>query len=387
MRIGIALFQYFPGRIGGVGEYLERLIPELLQVLEATDELVLCGNRENLALFDSLADARLRREEFSWSRRWIQGLRLADLILPMSLSSVGAGALNRLGLDVMFFPQQSIFPRGVQTRTVVGVMDLLHYRCPDQVSWGQRWLRRRKERHLISACDLAISISAATQADLQRYYRIVPEKCVIVHLAGRSPQPPASENPVPAGAPYVFYPAAGFSHKNHARLLAAFRQFRRQQPEVPARLVLCGQVTPPLQRLLAEAAGSGDVIHLGFVSSSQVAAVYAGCQGVVNPSLFEGFGMPVVEGLGYGRPVCCSNLPVFHELVGDAVQYFDPLSVDGMAAALSDLFADRVAVPDAATCERIRRHLSWARCAAETYAALRRAVLSGPGIPVALKTS
>ena len=373
MRIGIALFQFFPGRIGGVAEYIERLIPGLLQVLDGADELILCGNRENLAPFDALTHARLRRVEFSWSRRWIQCLRLADVVLPVSLSSLGSRTLNRLGLDVMFFPQQSIFPRGVRTRTVVGVMDLLHYRCPGQVSVGQRWLRRRKERHLVSACDLAISISAATQSDLRHYYNIAAEKCVVVHLAGRSPQAPSVENPVPAGAPYVFYPAAAFPHKNHARLLAAFRQFRTSQPQVPARLVLSGHVTAPLQRLLAQQAAYGDVVHLGFVSSSQVAAAYVGCQGVVNPSLFEGFGMPVVEGLGYGRPVCCSNLPVFHELVDDAVQYFDPLSVESIANALADLFAGRVPGPAPEKYEQIRQRLNWDRCAAETYAALRQA--------------
>ena len=104
-----------------------------------------------------------------------------------------------------------------------------------------------------------------------------------------------------------------------------------------------------------------------------MAAAYAGCQGVIIPTLFEGFGMPVIEGVGYGRPVCCSDLSVFHELVGDAVQYFDPLSVDAMTAAIEDLFVGRVAVPAPAIAAEIVDRLNWDRCAAETYAVLRAA--------------
>ena len=372
MRIGIALFQFFPGRIGGVAEYIERLIPGLLKVMTADDELFLCGNRENLAPFDSLGDPRLKRVPFSWSRRWIQCLRLADLILPGSLSSQFSGPLNELQLDVFFCPQQSIFPRGVRARTVVAVMDFLHYRCPDQLSGWQRWTRRRKEEHFTRACDHAISISAATQADLQLYYKVSAEKCSVVHLAGRAPQTTVAPNPVPEGPPYIYFPAAAFPHKNHPRLLQAFRRYRESHPETPARLVLSGQTSSRMQQLLRSHLVAGDVLHLGFVSSAEVAAIYAGAQGVIIPTLFEGFGMPVIEGLGYGGPVCCSNLPVFHELVGDAVRYFDPQSIESIQAAIEDLFAGRVAIPETARTAEILERLNWDRCAAETYGVLRQ---------------
>ncbi len=370
MRIGIGLFQFFPGQIGGVGEYIERLIPGLLHVMAADAELVLCGSPENLARFDPLDDPRIKRVRFPWSKRWIQGLRLADLVLPGSPSAHFSRELNTLNLDVLFFPQQSIFPRGVTAPTVVAVMDFLHYRCPEQLSVWQRWIRRRKEWHFVRECDHTISISSATQADLQLFYRVPPEKCSVVHLAGRPLTTVSAPNPVPSGAPYIYYPAAAFPHKNHDRLLTAFRQFRESHPNIPARLILSGQSSSRLQRLLQPHLAAGDVMHLGFIPSAEVAAVYAGCIGVIIPTLFEGFGMPVIEGLGYGRPVCCSNLPVFHELVADAVRYFDPLLVENIQTAIEDLFAQRVALPEPAKIAAIREHLNWDRCAAETYAVL-----------------
>ena len=372
MRIGIGLFQFFPGRIGGVGEYIERLIPALLRVIAADDELVLCGTSENLAPFALLDDPRLKRVRFPWSRRWIQALRLADLVLPGGPSAQFSRNLNSLGLDLFFCPQQSVFPRGVKVPTVVAVMDFLHYRCPDPLSYGQRWMRRRKEWHLVRECEHFISISAATQADLQLYYEVPSEKCSVVHLAGRPLQAAVAPNPVPLGAPYIYYPAAAFPHKNHGRLLDAFRQFRQSQPGTPARLILSGQSSSQLQRLLQPHLFAGDVLHLGFVSSAEVAATYGGSAGVIIPTLFEGFGMPVIEGLGYGRPVCCSDLPVFHELVGDAVRYFDPLSVDSIRTAIEDQFSVRVAVPDQPRIAGILDRLNWNRCAAETYAVFRQ---------------
>lgn len=376
MRIGIGLFQFFPGRIGGVAEYIERLIPGLLQVLAPDDELVLCGNRENLAPFAELTDPRLDRVLCSWSRRLIQGLRLADLVLPGSPSSLVSRTLNAQHFDVFFCPQQSIFPRGVQAPTVVAVMDFLHYRCPDQLTAWQRWMRRRKEEHFVRHCVHAISISSATQSDLQLFYKLPAEKCTVVHLAGRARQTVVASNPVPSGAPYIYYPAAAFPHKNHRRLLEAFRQFRESHPDTPARLVLSGQLSPRLQQLLRPHLAAGDVLHLGFVTSAEVAAVYAGSHGVIIPTLFEGFGMPVIEGLGYGRPVCCSKLPVFQELVGDAVRYFDPLSVESIQGAIEDLVAGRVEIPSRSRTAEILERLNWDRCAAETYAVLQRAATS-----------
>lgn len=373
MRIGVALFQFFRGRIGGTAEYIERLVPGLLRVMSPDDELVLCGNDENLAPFQQLDDPRIQRVPFQWSRRWIQALRFADIVLPFSITNSAAKRIDGLGLDVLFCPQQSIFPKGIKTKTVVTMMDLLHYRCPDHVSIWQRWLRRRKELQLLETCDHTISISAATRNDLQLYYSVSPEKCSVVHMGGRAFRTSSATNPVPAGAPYIFYPAAAFPHKNHGRLFEAFRHFRQARPEVPARLVMSSQTSPEVKRLLREHAPHGDVIHLGYISRAEVAAAYADCQGVIIPTLFEGFGMPVIEGIGFGRPVCCSNLDVFHELVGDAVRYFDPYSVDEMTTAIAEVFANRVAVPDSEEVARIQNKLNWDRCAAETYAVLRAA--------------
>ncbi|MDB5391881.1 MAG: glycosyltransferase, MtfB-like family [Planctomycetaceae bacterium] len=371
MRIGIALFQFFPGRVGGAGDYIERLVPGLIQALQPDDELILFGNSENLAPFASLHDSRFHLLSVPWSRRWIQTLRFLDIALPFSASRFFSRQFNRLRLDVLLCPQQSIFPRGIDVPTVVTVVDLLHYRTPEHVSRWQRWLRRRKEIHVIQNCVHTISISQATRADLLEFYPIAPEKCSVVYLGGKAPHNDLAANPVPAGAPYVYYPATSFPHKNHARLLAAFRAYQDAHSPRPARLVLSGQCSPELRRLLDDHDLARNVLHLGYITRSQVAAVYNECRAVVIPSLFEGFGMPLVEGLGFSRPVFFSDLPVFRELAGDVVNYFDPTSIESLKSTFERIFGTDPTPPDPAAVAEILGRLNWERCATETYRILK----------------
>lgn len=380
MRIGIALFQFFPGRVGGAGDYIERLIPGLIQAMGQDDELILFGNSENLAPFASLGDPRLRLHRIPWSRRWIQILRLLDIATPFSWSSIFSRQFNRMRLDVLLCPQQSIFPRGIDVPTVVTIVDLLHYRAPEHVSPIQRWLRRRKEIHLIRNCVHTISISQATLADLLEFYPIDPAKCSVVYLGGKAPQNAPAPNPVPAGAPYVYYPATSFAHKNHARLLAAFRDFQLRNPHLSARLVLSGQRSPELNRLLKDPQLAQNVLHSGYLSRAEVAAVYRECRAVVIPSLFEGFGMPLIEGLGYGRPVFCSDLLVFRELAGELVNYFDPTSIEHLSSAIQRIFEVEPSPPDPEQVSKILSRLNWDRCAVETYAILKKCRRLGPGV-------
>jgi glycosyltransferase involved in cell wall biosynthesis len=92
---------------------------------------------------------------------------------------------------------------------------------------------------------------------------------------------------------------------------------------------------------------------------------------VIIPSLFEGFGMPLIEGLGYGKPVFCSDLLVFRELAGETVKYFDPKSVESITAAISQIFSAEPDQPNPEEVAKILGRLNWERCAEETYRILK----------------
>ena len=126
--------------------------------------------------------------------------------------------------------------------------------------------------------------------------------------------------------PIVLYPARPWPHKNHTRLFDAFAILRETRPQL--RLVLTGG---GLERLEPMPEG---VENLGSVSSEHLASLYRRAACLVYPSLYEGFGLPVLEAMACGCPVAASNAGAIPEVAGDAAVLFDATDADAMAAAI-----------------------------------------------------
>jgi glycosyltransferase involved in cell wall biosynthesis len=157
---------------------------------------------------------------------------------------------------------------------------------------------------------------------------------------------------VPDG-PYVLYPANFWPHKNHRTLFEALRRHRARRPGSRLRLV-CTGAPGPAMRALQAAAEPEQVIFAGYVAPAQLEALFRSCLGVVVPSLYEGFGMPVLEGMAHEKPVLCSNVTSLPEVAGDAAVYFDPLDAEQIASALGRLEDEPVAMAELAARGRAR---------------------------------
>jgi glycosyltransferase involved in cell wall biosynthesis len=178
-------------------------------------------------------------------------------------------------------------------------------------------------------------------------------------------------------------------HKNLLRLLDAHALLGgggggggRARPV----LVLPGYATPHEDELRARAAALGtsdDVRFVGWVSDADMEGLYALADAFVFPSLYEGFGLPVLEAMARGVPVACSDRSSLPEVAGDAALLFSPEDVGAMAAALTRLLDDEAlrARLSAAGVERAAS-FTWARTAELTVASYRRA-LAGLGQPPA----
>ena len=122
------------------------------------------------------------------------------------------------------------------------------------------------------------------------------------------------------------------------RLAKAFRSLH--ESGLPHRLVLAGEDFGEAGRV-REAAGSAPVELLGRVEDDELDALMRGADALVFPSLYEGFGLVVLEAMARGCPVICSNATALPETGGDAARYFDPHDVDDMAAAIQSVVTDR----------------------------------------------
>jgi glycosyltransferase involved in cell wall biosynthesis len=379
MKIGISLFQFFQGEVGGAGEYIEQLIRHLPEYMNNNDQLFLFGNSKNLKPFDIFRnDSRIVSVPFLISPLVIKIIRLLDLILPNVPSRYISRKINKYNLDIVLFPQQSIFPHGIRAKKIVTVHDFIHLQFPELVGPFQRWSRKYKECYLIKNSDHIITVSDFSRNDLIKNF-IFPEKRITFIYHGTSFDKFASEvNEVKT--PYIFYPANPYPHKNHERLIEAFEKFKSTFPEIEGNLILSGNPTPSILLRIAESSAREFICHKGFVSKPDLLELYRGCKALFFPSLFEGFGIPIVEAMKYDKPIFCSDLSVFRELIGDAATYFNPNSIDEMVEHFIKIFGNKAVQPvNFKEYQVILKKFNWGECARNTIKLLKSVADSGAG--------
>ena len=267
-------------------------------------------------------------------------------------------------------------------RRVVTVHDLIYEIVPE----ARSGLRARGMRLLLPLAarrsDRVIVDATATRDDLHNRVGVANTKIDIVPLGIGSPQrvAPLTELEVrrwlQAGdRPIVLSASAKQPHKNLPRLLGALAA-------IPARdrplLVLPGYHTPhedELRRRAEQLAVGDDVRLLGWVSPQELEGLYAAATCFVFPSLYEGFGLPVLEAMARGIPVACSGRGALLEVAGEAALLFDPESESAIAAAIERLLTDRAEADRLRTAGLARaEQFSWAATAAATIASYKRAL-------------
>jgi glycosyltransferase involved in cell wall biosynthesis len=213
-------------------------------------------------------------------------------------------------------------------------------------------LRIRKKMYPASARE-ATRIIASTQFTKQcliERYRI-PEHMIEVIYIGFGPGYQVMENESALDTirhkyhldkPFLYYPAAAWPHKNHGALLSAFKILKKIDG-FEGDLVLTGvrhQTQEGLRKKTLELALVDSVKFLGYVPYEELPAFYNLARLLVFPSLFEGFGIPLVEAMACGCPVVCSNATCLPEIIGDAGITFDPMSPEDMAMKIWSVWSN-----------------------------------------------
>jgi len=177
-----------------------------------------------------------------------------------------------------------------------------------------------------------------TRESLVASYGIPREKVVVIPC-GIGPRTGTRET-TDARDPFILYPAHTFPHKNHLRLLDALALVHKKRG-VRVRCVCTGRLTSFFATIAARRAALGltdQVEFRGYVPDSELDHLYSRSRFLIFPSLFEGFGLPLVEAFAHGTPVACSEHPVLREVAGDAALFFDGEDVESTADALFQLW-------------------------------------------------
>jgi glycosyltransferase involved in cell wall biosynthesis len=296
-----------------------------------------------------------------------------------------SGEVLRDPPDVLFIPAH-VLPLGAplvrRLRTVVTVHDLGYLRYPEAHTAAQRLYLRLSTIWSARAASHLIAVSAATRNDLVRLAKVSPTRVTVVHhgVADRFRQPVVdlerARKIAGGNEPYFLYVGTVQPRKNLERVIEAFADASVQltnQGRTPV-LVIAGKrgwLSEGIARRTADLGIADRVRFVGYVADDDLPALYREALAFVFPSLYEGFGMPVLEAMACGAPVLTSNSSSLPEVAGDAAIIVDPLDTRAIAEGLVRLACD------AALRQELRQRghqraaqFTWDRCAEETLRVL-----------------
>ena len=369
MRIAFDGTTLTPGRTG-VGYYTEHLLQHLAREVAATgDEIVVVSNQpidtqRPLPPHVRVHDGHRFPVRIGWMQMRAQ--RALDAIRP----------------DVAHFTN-GMMPIGSPVSTIVTIHDMSLRLYPRCHPWRRLLLNRPLMHVAIQQAASIVTVSESARRDLLRLHGIAADRVSVVHEAASPAFHPIAD---PArldrirskyGLPsrFVLYVGTIEPRKNLMRLVEAFAQARRRG--MPHHLVCVGPYgwsSRDLARRIGRLGLNGAVHFTGYAPFDDLPVIYNLGELFVFPSMYEGFGLPVVEAMASGLPVITSSTSSLGEIAADAACTVDPTSTDAIADALVRLTAD-AALRRELSERGLRRAqtFSWARTAKEMLAVYHRA--------------
>ena len=355
MRVGCDLLCIQPGRNRGVDTYVRRLLPELAGLCE----LVLFVSSGNQEYFSSFANAEIVRCPLSGRNRFwrvfYEQFRLPALVAARNC-------------DLLFCPGY-LSPIYSSLPVVAAIHDAQFRDIARMLPPAQRLAYQLILPRSSRAARSIITASAFSRTRLIEVLKLSPAKVFVVPY-GCGLTAAQEDTALPAdrlaqfgiASPYILCVSSSLKHKNLARLMEAYCQFEALHKTAPA-LVLAGVTASELP----PAARCAGVTALGFVGDADLELLYSQAYAVVIPSLYEGFGFPVLEAMSRGVPVASSNAGSLPEVTGGAAVLFDPSSASNIAAALKSICFDKTRREELIAAGRINvARFDWRRCAQET---------------------
>jgi len=417
---------HFPG----IGRYVTSLAAALAPLLASDERLTILHHPDHPpALLDSPAVTLVpvAISPFALAQQWqiprlLRGFvsREQDAHRAGGRTPYGRGAaaqprssvVGRRSSSVLYHSGYNLMPYAPGVPTVLTVYDVIPLLMPEQSSGRARLLARWANILALRAARVALAISEATRRDYLAHFRVPAERIITAPLAADPAFRPQPDDAIAAlraryALPerYVLYLGSNKPHKNLVGLVEAWKianrksanqQINESANHAPhtthhgsrltfdasrithhgSRLVIAGAWDdryPEAKQRVAALGLSDNVMFLGPVAEADLPALYAGAELFVFPSLYEGFGFPVLEAMACGTPVICSNVSSLPEVAGSAALQVNPRDSDALAVAM-----DRV-LGDAALRQEMRQEglaqagrFSWTRTAQQTLAAYRR---------------
>jgi glycosyltransferase involved in cell wall biosynthesis len=286
-------------------------------------------------------------------------------------------------------------PLAARCPTIITIHDLSFLRFPEAFRPVNRAYLTLATRASVRRAACVIAVSESTRQDVISFLAVPPEKVVVVHNGVtdefcEAPAGQAREHARRAGLPesYILFLGTLEPRKNLVRLLEAYARLRQmrdpRQGDAPPLMIAGGKgwyYQAVMERV--EALGlANHVIFPGFIPSEELPWLYRAASLFVYPSLFEGFGLPVLEAMACGAPVITSTVSSLPEVAGDAALLVDPEDAEGLALAMQRVLDEPGLAEGLREAGRARAAgFSWDRTAAATAEQHRRVLAMSGGTP------
>lgn len=391
MKIGIDcrnILHPEAGESAGIGHYVHHLVAALLKE-DGTNEYVL--------FFDNHDVAATKRELVAGNPRVaarVLPFRKLRRLLPFVYSHlVVASVFEREHLDLLHGPA-NVVPLFYRRPWVVTVHDLAIYDHPEWFPPGSLGTHRFSTAvlvpHAIGHARRIIAVSQTTANDISRIFGMEKSRVHVVHEGTETASSPQDQAAVLARHrlrkdEYFLFLGTVEPRKNIATAVRAFATaVRSGWLSETAQFIIAGgrgwknADVFAAMREANDALGKDRVLYLGYVQASEKASLIAGAAAFVFPSLYEGFGLPVLEAMSLGTPVIASDTPALAETCGKAALLVPPTDVSAFAGAFREVWNDPElkAILRGSGMER-SKHFTWERAAHETLKVYEQAMADG----------
>ncbi|MDO6746283.1 glycosyltransferase family 4 protein [Gilvimarinus sp. 1_MG-2023] len=356
------------GSNGGLGRYLRALLPRLMTCAGSDVDWYLYARSSNAC--SHLPPAACVRQDH----------------LPEHVGRILSPALSlpywaKLDKPDVFWAPAHRLPLWLPPATagVVTIHDLAWAQVPETLRRSTRMLDRTLMARAAAQAERLIAVSSATAADITKHWPNTEARTRVIHSGAEALPAPSrltDYSPALQKQRYFLFVGTPEPRKNLPRLLEAYARAGQRQPNFPP-LVIAGGYGwggENLEAMIAQLHLEARVHLLGPVSDTRLATLYSNALCLVMPSLYEGFGLPIVEALQYGLPVVTSNTSSMPEVAGAAGILVDPLAIDSIASGLQRIVQDpslRIELANAAKTQA--SHYCWDRAATDTLAVLLEA--------------
>lgn len=365
MRIGVNLLNLAQDRFGGVEQYVTHLISQMLKI-DKRVELFLFLTKPSRDLFPDFQE-RLKKI-------MIKEYNVHKGIYPL---------IAQCQLDLWFSPLHKSYLPDIPVPSIATIHDVLHTAYPQYVP-GELQENNSYYEQFASSLDAVLTVSEFSRnaiaksicIPIVKIHAIYPDAPLAFQYFPSYNQRERVKKKYALEEGYAIYPASYNPHKNHISLLKALVSLRDNYNK-RIKLVLTGyaskenRVHQSVLNFLKEHKLETQVNVLGYVPPEDMPSLYANASCLVFPSLYEGFGIPLVEAMKTQCPIVCSNHGSIPEVVGDAALQFNPEDPEDIAIKMKNILNPRTRENLIRKGNERSNIFSWENCAKETLLVFR----------------